>query len=1208
MGIGLAFVGGATAQAAVPGISATLLHEGSPVQAGDVLPEGAQLKLRVQYSGSAQPSLAGQTISFELGSNVGNLGLPATNTAVANVASIPNGIAVTFADPWPEDTNQGFFDLDFELKQVNGTGVQDIVWKIGGEESQVTIVVKNDGDAKENVVSGVDKARVSPGDLNSFVQRDTNGNFTGINPSIIGSPVTYKLTLNVPKGETLSDYNIADQITNNYLSIVNGSFTSSVRTWDADGWNQTDTPLTATTTPVAFVPTIGADGRSFAGTVDLVGPAVYTVNYQATVANEADRLALETALRAEFTKKNGAAGNYTVHLDNTATFGPDTTRTDDARISITGNTPGPCITGCGGDKGFQKDADWGAPNYDREFIVAEDGTILNAAGNPEPAKITYSFRANLGEFDSRTPNYELNSNVVLVDALPAAASVIWDTAQPAFIKVAEGTLPLASAGTCPAAGQTEFSNTAAGSYCVSADNKTLMVNLGKDQATNVLIEAQASLSSVAGLAKEGTTPIKDATRYVLPNTAKFHINGNGYNVKRDVYPISLPSDRSNGLNDSTAFDKSAAKHTIVVQPGETATVPYSLVVETKRAQIAVGDIRIVDQINRNTFDVAPDLSNVNMSAKYDGADVTAHLQPTYDPATGELVVEFSDAGKVAVAALPADKKFELVLDLTTFPLTGKQSIDVKNSASLFGTGTEPIYWSDEESEATSFGDEAEIRKRLYDRNSDEWARSVRAAADADGNLAQPVFVYRIDFVGRGSFGSVAIQDVVDNLPASVNFLGFVAEADVATAANPDPSPVTLPHGLKAEYAAGGANGAGSVTLSQASGTFPAGGVATVYFAVEVLDGTAPIVNSIQAGVDATIDPVGPASVDIEKWTVEDNATGPTYDADGKLNNDGYPGDFDTAPGKALPSKTDQEIHFTVSNDGPDNLVDVRVSDRLDSGAGVIQNLTCDFLGDGTLLGTEWAGPMAPGTQFQCVGTLPGLKAGETHANTARVDAVGEVTGIVVNDEDSWNGYAKSYAVGDYTWIDKNKDGKQDANEPVLPGVKVELLDENGNVVATTKTDKNGWYMFDNLDAGTYQVRFTLTPEQAKKYRFTAPNRGDAALDSDAHVGKDVRIGTSKPFVLDDTNTALTKTYDKDFKATEGIDPTWDAGVIELDLSGTGVTPGPKDPGTGKNEGEGGLSKTGGDAQLWLAGGAAALLLAGAVTLILRRQRKEAAAE
>src|SRR5699024_9370649 len=137
---------------------------------------------------------------------------------------------------------------------------------------------------------------------------------------------------------------------------------------------------------------------------------------------------------------------------------------------------------------------------------------------------------------------------------------------------------------------------------------------------------------------------------------------------------------------------------------------------------------------------------------------------------------------------------------------------------------------------------------------------------------------------------------------------------------------------------------------------------------------------------------------------------------------------------------------------------------------------------------------------------------------------------------------KTYAIGDYTWIDSNKDGIQDEDEEVLPGVKVELFDEEGNKIAETETDENGLYIFDELPAGNYQVKFTLTEEQAEKYVFTKQNADENSTeDSDA----DPETGWTKIIELNDENEHLTKGYeDQDFKATEGIDPTWDAGVIE----------------------------------------------------------------
>lgn len=143
---------------------------------------------------------------------------------------------------------------------------------------------------------------------------------------------------------------------------------------------------------------------------------------------------------------------------------------------------------------------------------------------------------------------------------------------------------------------------------------------------------------------------------------------------------------------------------------------------------------------------------------------------------------------------------------------------------------------------------------------------------------------------------------------------------------------------------------------------------------------------------------------------------------------------------------------------------------------------------------------------------------------------------------------KTYAIGDYTWIDRNKDGIQDDNEEPLEGVTVELFDEDGEKVGETKTDENGRYIFDELPAGKYKVKFTLTEEQAKKYKFTKQNTGDNATnDSDANEN-----GWTTDITLNENNVQLTKEYeDQEFHASEGIDPTWDAGVIELvDIAGT----------------------------------------------------------
>lgn len=178
----------------------------------------------------------------------------------------------------------------------------------------------------------------------------------------------------------------------------------------------------------------------------------------------------------------------------------------------------------------------------------------------------------------------------------------------------------------------------------------------------------------------------------------------------------------------------------------------------------------------------------------------------------------------------------------------------------------------------------------------------------------------------------------------------------------------------------------------------------------------------------------------------------------------------------------------------------------------------------------------------------------------RFDDEGREIGYMVT-EDTVDGYTtyidkdlnitntrKTYAIGDYVWVDRNKDGIQNENEKPLEGVKVELFDKNGEKVAETTTDENGLYLFDELVSGDYQVKFTLTDEQAKKYKFTKQNaEDDTAIDSDAD-----EEGWTKQISLNENNKQVTKDYDaQEVKATEGIDPTWDAGVIELvDIFGT----------------------------------------------------------
>lgn len=121
----------------------------------------------------------------------------------------------------------------------------------------------------------------------------------------------------------------------------------------------------------------------------------------------------------------------------------------------------------------------------------------------------------------------------------------------------------------------------------------------------------------------------------------------------------------------------------------------------------------------------------------------------------------------------------------------------------------------------------------------------------------------------------------------------------------------------------------------------------------------------------------------------------------------------------------------------------------------------------------------------------------------------------------WDAGLATTGVGDYVWRDSNLNGIQDAGEPGIPGVQVNLYDVNG-LTDTALTDFNGIYTFAGKAAGDYSVEFILPPGNL----FTLQDQGgDDALDSDPNPA----TGRTVTFTL----------------STGEFDPTWDAGMTKL---------------------------------------------------------------
>jgi SdrD B-like domain/GEVED domain/F5/8 type C domain/Secretion system C-terminal sorting domain len=124
------------------------------------------------------------------------------------------------------------------------------------------------------------------------------------------------------------------------------------------------------------------------------------------------------------------------------------------------------------------------------------------------------------------------------------------------------------------------------------------------------------------------------------------------------------------------------------------------------------------------------------------------------------------------------------------------------------------------------------------------------------------------------------------------------------------------------------------------------------------------------------------------------------------------------------------------------------------------------------------------------------------------------------DAGIFNSAAPLGGLGNFVWLDANKDGIQND----LPssggvgggfgfgGITVTLYAADGTtVVATTATDKTGFYAFNNLPQGDYVVGFSNLPQG---YSLTTPNAATstATNNSDANAGSGktalITVGTT----------------------------------------------------------------------------------------------------
>jgi large repetitive protein len=213
------------------------------------------------------------------------------------------------------------------------------------------------------------------------------------------------------------------------------------------------------------------------------------------------------------------------------------------------------------------------------------------------------------------------------------------------------------------------------------------------------------------------------------------------------------------------------------------------------------------------------------------------------------------------------------------------------------------------------------------------------------------------------------------------------------------------------------------------------------------------------------------------------------------------------------------------------------------------NYSFTGLRPGTYTVTETQ-PTAYGDGGQVAGT-----SGGTVTNDQMSD---QVSAIVLTPGTNATGYDFDETTGSIAgtvYEDVNGLGSRDPGEPGIAGVTVELLDNAGNVVATTTTDANGDYLFDNLPGATYRIRETQPAAYGDADETVGSVLGSAATN-------DLFTGVALPGGVDATgydfgedrgsiSGVVFLDYDDDGLYEPG-NPTADAGLPGVTVTLTGI--------------------------------------------------------
>ncbi|HHS92865.1 MAG TPA: hypothetical protein ENK82_05915, partial [Campylobacterales bacterium] len=210
-------------------------------------------------------------------------------------------------------------------------------------------------------------------------------------------------------------------------------------------------------------------------------------------------------------------------------------------------------------------------------------------------------------------------------------------------------------------------------------------------------------------------------------------------------------------------------------------------------------------------------------------------------------------------------------------------------------------------------------------------------------------------------------------------------------------------------------------------------------------------------------------------------------------------------GMYITPKPSIEVVKTTNNG---NVANIIVGDKItwkyvitNTGNSILTHITVQDDKEGLISNCQGSGSLellSPKQRITC--TEVGTAILGAYSNTVVVKAKSEEgTSVEDTDSSSYVGQStpiKLIKVGDYIWLDSNRNGIQDDTELPLKDVSVELYSADRKLISSTKSNAEGLYGFDDVEPGKYYLKFGIPSGYSVTKKDAGSNRGK---DSNAYT-------------------------------------------------------------------------------------------------------------